>query len=314
MEKPSRTIGNLFGLLKTKSVIEDHVQNPRALSPFAVAENEARAKNRNTNDGILKLYNENPHLNNAVDLISMAVSQVDWYACDKDGNEIESEALDVLRKPNASMSRVAMFALDQTYHETLGEYFWVAARSANGKVFGFDVVAPFHVVELPTQAKRKYKIQSGKSVVEIPSDDVIHFKRINPSNPYGRGIGIAYTLGDEIDCDELSARHIKGVLNNNAIPKALVTLEGANADELARFADEFRDKNRTGDRQGRTHFVGGTIKADVKLLEHSFGDLKLLELRQYSSEVIRKTYKIPPELMGNVDNSNRATIDRKSVV
>jgi hypothetical protein len=46
--------------------------------------------------------------------------------------------------------------------------------------------------------------------------DVITMRNHDPEDPLGRGVGTAFSLGDELDTDEYAARFTKNYFWNNA--------------------------------------------------------------------------------------------------
>jgi hypothetical protein len=113
-------------------------------------------------------------------------------------------------------------------------------------------------------------------------------------------------LSDELDADEYAAQTVAHRFFNNGTPELLVSMLGVRQEELDAMRRSWDQGHRGWKRVGRPKFVNQEMK--VEKLDSSFADLQLVELRQYQADLIRETFGIPPEILGNVQNSNRATI------
>jgi hypothetical protein len=136
---------------------------------------------------------------------------------------------------------------------------------------------------------------------------MIWFKRPSLLNPYGRGSGTGVALGDEIETDEYAAKYNKSWFYNNGIPALLVGIKGASPATLEEAKKKWDEENRGFWRAFRTHFYRGEL--NVTRLTTSAKDAQMNETRTFEKEVMRQVYRLPPELIVDVKNSNRATID-----
>ena len=59
--------------------------------------------------------------------------------------------------------------------------------------------------------------------------------------------------------------------------------------------------------RNKPYFTNTNALTVTKLMDN-FKDMEIVKLIEMDSEIIRKTFGIPPEILGGVDNSNRATI------
>ena len=86
----------------------------------------------------------------------------------------------------------------------------------------------------------------------------------------------------------------------------LVSIEGANQDRLDAGKEQFERTTRGWWNAHRSFWHSG--KMQVKELTQKFSDMQLSQLRKDSQQVTNTTYRVSPEVMGIVENSNRATI------
>src|SRR5690606_9257308 len=111
----------------------------------------------------------------------------------------------------------------------------------------------------------------------LPADLVIHIRDPHPADPYGRGIGFGSALADEIDADEMAAKHISSWFHNKGIPAMLVSLLDAQGDTLRRAKREWDNALKGWSKQYSTHWTNA--KLEVERLDTSFRELALVDLR-----------------------------------
>lgn len=213
--------------------------------------------------------------------------------------------LDLMHRANPIMSGAAARALTQTYRDIKGEAFWALTFDGMGVPVGYWPVPPYWVKEIPSDDKPVYMLHVGGRPYQLPEESVIWFKDIDPADPYGRGIGTAESLSDELETDEFAAQFLKTFFYNRGKPEMIVALKGAKQDQV----DEARrrwDNTHLGHlRAHQTHWTNADI--EVKELTQKFDDMQMTELRQWERDTIINVFGVPPEQLGIVTNSNRAT-------
>jgi HK97 family phage portal protein len=190
-----------------------------------------------------------------------------------------------------------------------GDSFWVLER--NGKKVPAEIwpVPSTWVIDWPSSGNPFYKIKMGSSAnpKPIPVEDVLWFKEPDPNDPYGRGAGVVQSLADEVDTDENAAKHVKSFFYNRAVPDAIISVDGADQPSLDGMKARFDANHRGSLRAHRNMFVGQKI--DYTKISTDFSDLELVPLRQFERDTIIQVFGVPPELLGILENSNRATIE-----
>lgn len=215
--------------------------------------------------------------------------------------------LNLLNFMNPALRAVGSMTVTQAYLDLKGEAFWVLERNGAGQVIEAWPVPPHWVTETPSTAKHSYRMSAYGWNKDVPEKDVLWLKVPDLENPYARGSGIGEALADEIDVDEFAAKHVRDWFFNGGRPSGFVALQGAGEDEVTRFEERWRSRYQGLGRAHQIHFTNAAI--DYKDLSHTFKDQELLALRQYQSDLMRQTFGVPPEILGIIQNSNRATID-----
>lgn len=213
----------------------------------------------------------------------------------------------VLTRPNAVMSGPACRALEVLWLDLLGESFAVVTRSESGGVDYMPVPPTWVTLELGEP--KPYKIRLGDLDYRFSMDEVVHMRRLNPMDPYGRGVGLGLAAIDEVETEEYAAKFAKSFFYNRAAPEYLIALDGgAHTGALVAQAQaKFDEENRGFARAWRTKIMGGT-SVSVHQLTSQFDKLNMVDFRRALQDFVRELYGVPPELFGQLESSNRATI------
>lgn len=232
----------------------------------------------------------------------------------KDATRIDSHPLlQLLENPNPVFTRAMFFALVEAYLDTKGEIPIVIERGANGLPVELWPVPPHWVAETPHRNFPFYRFSYGTWQRTIPEADVLYLRHPELEQPYARGVGTAETLADEIDIDEFATKHLKSWFFNRALPDVFLSVEGVSSPaEAARYEEKLRQKHGGQGKAFQVHVVNG--KVDLKQVGHTFREQQLPELRTQARDNVLQTYGMPPEIMGIVENSNRATIDAAMLI
>jgi SPP1 gp7 family putative phage head morphogenesis protein len=222
--------------------------------------------------------------------------------------ELESHPLlTLVNTMNPALRAVGSFTVTQAFLDLKGEAFWVLERNGAGQAVEAWPVPPHWVTETPSVNNPTYRMSAYGWTKQIPENDVLWFRTPDLENPYGRGSGIGEALADEIDVDEFAAKHVRDWFFNGGRPSGFVSLQGAGEDEVTRFEEKWKSRYQGIGRAHQIHFTNAAIGYED--LSHTFKDQELLALRQYQADLMRQTFGVPPEILGILENSNRATID-----
>ncbi|MDP2275296.1 MAG: phage portal protein [Archangium sp.] len=221
---------------------------------------------------------------------------------------VDHPLLKLLAKPNEFMSGSTAIKVTQVWLDVKGEAFWLIAYGADGTPQALYPLPPHWVRQVPTAADPHFVVSVGTTQLKIEPSAMIWLKDVDPDNPYGRGTGVAESLGDELETDEFAAKYVKSWFFNSATPSLIVSFEGsATPTQLAEARDKWEQAHRGTHNAHRAHFATGKMNA-VKL-DTAFKDQQLVELRVMARDTVIQVYGVPPECIGVIEDSNRATID-----
>lgn len=216
--------------------------------------------------------------------------------------------LDLLHRPNSYFTGYVHRKLTQIYVELVGEAPWMYERNGLGAPSGVWALPPNWIRNLPNPAQPYYVVQGYGAVAEVPPTEILLFKDPDPWNPFGRGAGTGKAIADELETDAYSAKYTKQFFYNNARPDFIAIVDGASKAELARAEQRWLERFQGFWRSWRPYFTN--TKFTLQQIEQdNFRQMQLTELRKFERDTIVQVFGLPPELLGIIENSNRATID-----
>ena len=202
----------------------------------------------------------------------------------------------------------------QLHIDIVGESFWIKERNGLGAPVSFWPLPPHWIQATPTPSQRYYTVAFSAWHGDIPDTEILWFCDPDPANPYGRGTGFARALADELETDEFAARHVRMTFVNRARPDMIVWPEETksdaaviNVENAQRLAERWRAEHQGFWRAALPFFA--SRKLGVYEFGQNFQELQLTELRKHERDIIIQTFGMPPEELGIIENSNRATID-----
>lgn len=224
------------------------------------------------------------------------VEKLDWHP-----------VIGLMSNPHKQLTGAQVRQISQIHLELTGEAFYLIERSKKGIPGELWPLPPVWVTKLPQAGDDNFTITALDGVPKrIASADIVWIKYPDPLNPYGRGTGIGLTLNNELDVDEYAAQTASYMFNNNAIPDFVVSLKGADQDSIAAFRQNWLNDHLGYKKRSLPKFTNADL--NIQKLSSSFADLEMVEMRKFERDIIRETYGTPPEIVGDNENSNRATI------
>jgi len=275
-----------------------------------------RALPRRGTSDLLRAYSRSPVLQAVVRKIATGMATVQWIAKIKTptGEEIAvpnhiSERLINSGVPGLDGVQCRIF--EQQSIELVGEAFGIIDRNRLGAPQIRWPIAAHWVTNVPHPMEEFFSVQPpGSAPLLIHRRDMIWHKDVDPFDPYKRGTGIARSLADELNADEAAAIHIGSSLINRARPDIIISgskevpLEKGDAVRLAEvWAQRFGGPHNT-----TKPFVSAS-PINVESLTPNFRELQLRGIREFERDIIISVFGVPPEIIGVITNSNRATIE-----
>lgn len=173
---------------------------------------------------------------------------------------------------------------------------------------GFWPIPPHWIKRTPTPDKPTFDIEYGNVQMRgVPMSEILWQRNPDTSNPYGRGIGTIPSLARELDADENASRMINYRFYNQGRPDLLIGLPDWDLKSVKAFQQDWQATLGGVQNAGKTHFVNTDPKAQK--LGDTFESLRVIDLRRFERDMVREVLGIPPEVLGILEHSNRATSD-----
>jgi SPP1 gp7 family putative phage head morphogenesis protein len=215
--------------------------------------------------------------------------------------------LDFLDEGNQWFPGLVATQVSQSHLDLIGEMVWLLETNGFGMPLASVPIPPTWVMELPTSTWPFYRIVGPGATRDVPIDNVLYLYHPNPAMPFGRGTGLGQVLGDELETDEYAAKHTRDWFKHKALPPYLIAGLGLQLGEMQRVEERWLQKHQGRGKGFVPHFMSRDVK--VYPLAHTFQEQTIIPLRQHERDTIRQVFGFPPEILGIVENSNRATIE-----
>lgn len=227
--------------------------------------------------------------------------------------EVESHPfLDALAKPNPFMDQMQLLKVTELHVDFVGDAFWLKERNGLDTPSGYWPIPPQWVMETPTVDKPTFRFGYKGWQATVPMSEVFWLHEPAPANPYTRGTGIGWTLGDEIQVDEYAAKMAAAFFFNRARPD-FVFATGLSEDETKRLEMDWTSRLQGFYRAHKPYFLAGdAVDLQKQIREFQQPTMEQLvypNLRKVQRDIILQVWGVSPEIFGIVENSNRATIE-----
>lgn len=219
-----------------------------------------------------------------------------------------SPLLDLLERPNRSMTGRSLWSLTSKHIDLVGEAFWLVDRGMDGRPCALWPIPPTWVKKTPDARDPSYEVQNYAWRARVAEGDMVWLRDHDVEQPYDRGTGVGLSLQDELETDEYAAKMAKALFFNRSMPSTLVHIEGVQSQaELDKFKAEFNAKHVGINNTGQTHWM--TRKFTATPISHTMVESQHLEHRRFQRDFVTQVFRCPPEALGIIENSNRSTID-----
>ena len=269
---------------------------------------------RGTGD-FLATYSGSPFVRAVSGKVANDIAITKWTLSRSDtGAEVKSHImLDTMRRPNNLMSGRGLMRVTQLSLDLVGDAFWLLERNGLGAPVRYWPIPAHWIQDTPTPERPTFRLSWMNAQGYIPEESMVWFQELDPFNPYLRGSGIVRAMADEVETDEYAAKHAKQLFWNRAMPEVVVTDADANEDELRRHERVW------------TQRLGGLFKAlkpyftNRKLefwqpQQMNLENLTLVPLRKWERDIQLQCWGIPPEQLGIIEHSNRATAEASNFI
>ncbi len=218
---------------------------------------------------------------------------------------ITHAALSLWGKWNPFMTGAAGVEVGQQHIDLAGESFLVVVKA--GKIpIELWPVRPDRMIENPHPTKFLagwlYKTPDGEKI-PLGTDEVIHLKMPNPTNPY-RGMGPVQALLAELDSAQAATEWSRNFFQNSAQPGGIIEVpDGLSDDDFHEMTERWNEQHRGVQNAHRVAIIEHGVWKDRSF---SPRDLDFSSLRNLSRDAILEAYGISRSILGLTDGVNYA--------
>lgn len=264
----------------------------------------------------LETQGQNPLLYTVTNRIATDISGVEWHVYqrnEKDPRQRSEVGLDhplvrLMAEPNRWHTWEELLYLVEAFLDLSGEAFLLILRDHQGLPATLLPIPPHWVQTTPTRDLPVFRVTIGDiEPVDVPAEEVIWVKNPNPLEPYGRGLGTASSLDNQIEQHSALHRWKLSFFRNSARPDVIVSVPDGEDDQLERVKTAWMAESQGVENAWAPKFLNSDMK--VQLLTASINDMDAVNLSKSIRDTVFQLYGVPPEVLGVVENSNRATAD-----
>src|SRR3990172_508859 len=254
----------------------------------------------------------------AISSIAQEVASIDLHlfkkSFTKEGPQTteiyEHEVLSLLGYCNPLTTFYDLVEATQIYRELTGEAFWIVLKEGNlpREIW---LVRPDWMKIVPSKENvidhYTYHPGGGIEKVDIPRENIIHFKDFHPLNPY-RGKGSVQSAALPFDIFNFAQEYNRNFFFNSAIPSLVFTSEKPiNEAQAKRFMTQWQASYGGRSKSNKIAFLGNGMKVDK--ISQGAKELDFAEQQRMLRDDILAVFKVPKTVLGLTDDVNRANAD-----
>lgn len=241
------------------------------------------------------------------------IAAVDWWVelprPDGTADRLpDHPALALWNAPVPRISGMALRKLLSLYLDLAGEFFLVKDRNAAGQVVELWPMPPSWVLTTPTRTHAAFKVLIQGTTYQIPETEMIWSRHLHPANPFGRGLGVARAVGDDVEADEFAQKWNKRLFANSARPDFVITVKGKiDKPSAERLKEQWMQKH-----SGFWNaFKPAVLDNEATITPLGWGqrEMDFVQLRKLARDNILGGFGVPLSVMGITENVNRANAE-----
>jgi HK97 family phage portal protein len=244
-------------------------------------------------------------VNIAVGILIRNIARAGFVLLRGGDNVTTGPLYELFRRPNRLMSRYDLWKETAAWWYLEGEAFWWAGPEYSGgipkELYVLDPRRLRHEGDghgvlsgTISQNVTRWFYQTGRELIPILQDELIHFRDWNPWNAV-RGVNPLAALALELEQDYYANKANSTLLKNNAVPMGILKTEQSIRPEEADAIERRWESKYGAAKTGRKIAVLGK-GTEFKPLSFSPDVVKLFELKRWNLYTILAKYGIPPRV------------------
>ena len=214
--------------------------------------------------------------------------------------------LQVLQNPNPDITFYDLFEGSQTFVEMFGEFFWyMVPGTLTGYGKGVKEIYLLRPDKMGIVLDKKtgdvigynYAAGSGQTKIPFTPEEIMHFKKFNPKNPY-RGKAPLEAAIDYVLTEEEVSQFTRNYFRNNAAMSGIINVNGkVSRENWNKFVRQWRERYQGPNNAGKVALIRDS-QIEFTPISSSISDMQLTELKQSTVDQILLMFKVPKGLLG----------------
>lgn len=227
---------------------------------------------------------------------------------------LQHELLDLLYKLNSDMTKFDFFELSSIYMDLFRASPMYLDYQGKATPQAIYLVRPEYLKVNRNQdgTVASYIYQIGSYKQTFLKDEIIMLKNFNPRDP-DKGLGIIEAVRQTAQQDDYMLQNNSNLLKNEAKPSGIIEVpEGMDDATYKRLQKQFQEKYGGFENVGKAVILTDGMKFTP--LSISPKDLDYIESQKFSRDKILSIFKVPKEILGNLEQANRASANAISYI
>src|SRR3990167_2488569 len=220
---------------------------------------------------------------------------------------LEHPLLELFKNVNPTHNSFDLWELTQLSLECTGRAFWLIEMGVLGIPKNIWILQAHKVIPRRETTSDKlvdfYEYHAEKGVEKFDPREIIYFRFPDPKDPYLGSISPLRACFEQVGLSSGYTALRRSVYDNTGIPSVLISPdEVIGEDEAARLEEQYNAKFRQG---GMGKALVSESKMDIRVLQHSMGDLAALSENKATKEDIANAFHVPmPYLSSDTNLAN----------
>ena len=275
---------------------------------------------------MLNQYSVSPWLRSVVDRVSSSFSMAEWKIYKRPPSRIgkrnfsrvvkqietlslqpedNNEFIEFWNRGNKKISGFSCRKLIQQYIDLVGECYLVLDFDKKTKKPIYYSPVPADWVQ---KEGKKYIIRTGlgESQSVYSEDEVVHLVSVNPLDPYRLSSSISGAIKNELALDAEASSYAADYFHNGMMPSGILSVPGATKGQVEKMRYEWENQHQGLGKRHKIQITGAEV--GYTRTEQEFAPENIVKIREFERNVVMQVFGVPPEILGILDNSNRASI------
>ena len=260
-----------------------------------------------------------------ISAISEAVADIDFELYKVKGEDVdevkEHQILELLHRPNQSMTKREFIYLLQTYRLLTGES-PIRIRKVGNTIKELVPLNPLKLnpmigktadgFEMVTGYEYVFDINGAMKKEQLKPEEVIFIKNINPKSQW-RGLGVVEAAQGSIDTMHYSELFNQTFFKNSAVPYIVLTAEGKISESTKERLKNAWDSSYKGPSNAfKTAVLEGGLT--VQKLQQTSKDMDFIEQQKFLRDKLMAMFKTTKIALGITEDVNRANAEASEYV